>query len=406
MRKFINYSILFLLILSATASFAQDKAALEKKRKQLEKDINYTQTQLQKTEATKKASLSELETLDKQIKLRKELIDNTSQEVTVYSKQINQTAKSLSQLQNELEKLRKEYARSVYVSYKEVRFTDKFFFIASAKTFSESVRRINYLRKISDVRKKQVAAITATQQQITQQLNDIQHKKLTKEQLLNQQVKQQKALNKNKTQKVQLVKQLNKKEKDLKNKLIAKQKEANKLNSQIEAIIAKEIIKNTPEPVKPGTSQSKPSISSTPVVDKLSASFVSNKGRLPWPVDKGFISRSFGHYRNEEIGVDFDNTGVDIRTDANASVKAVFDGKVIAIISNPTYKNAVIISHGDYYTVYSKLESVSVSKGQTVNAKQVIGRVFTDTETGDSDVHFEVWKGQTKMNPSGWIAPK
>ena len=413
-----------ILCLQLTNLQAQDnRTALEKKRKQLEKEISNTQTQLKKTEATRKASLNDLQTLDKQITLRKELITNTSQEVTVYSHQIDETSKSLSQLQSELESLRLNYGRAIYVTYKNYRITDKFFFIASASSFSESFRRINYLRKISQYRKKQVDAIIETSTKISSALNEIQQKKMTKEQLLNQQVKQQNALNRNKVQKQKLVEQLKQKESDLSKKLAKQKQEAEKLNAQIQNVIAKEIEeqrkkqeklaaenaakneKAAKDAEKKGLPAPKPILTETPAVDKLSASFVSNKGRLPWPVDKGYISRGFGTYQHPELNnVILENNGIDIKTSANSGVKAVFDGKVVGVISNPTYKNAIIVSHGDYFTVYSKLESVSVQKGQTITAKQVIGTVYTDSESGDSDVHFEVWKGSIKLNPADWIA--
>jgi murein DD-endopeptidase MepM/ murein hydrolase activator NlpD len=182
-----------------------------------------------------------------------------------------------------------------------------------------------------------------------------------------------------------------------------KKEEAAKLNAQIQAIIAKEIAAQS-KAAKDASTPDKPNLALTPEVQKLSASFVSNKGRLPWPVERGVISKYFGSYRHPELDILMENNGIDIRTDSYSSVRSVFDGKVVGVVFNPIYKNAVIVSHGEYFTVYSKLETVNVKKGDEIKAKQIIGVVFTDNETRDSEVHFEVWKGSSKLNPTDWIA--
>lgn len=395
------FIILSLIFLSVGNSFGQDKNALEAKRKKLESEINYTQNLLKKTQATKTASLNDLTTLEKQISLRKELIQNTQNEVTVFSEQINQTSKVLSELESNLNVLRQNYAKAIYGTYKSFRLADQLLFIASSSSFSEAFRKINYLRRLGDYRKKQVDDIVHTQEEISRKLAEIEQKKNKKEGLLNAQKKQEILLTRNKTQKTKIVEQLKKKESELSKQLAKKKQEAEKLNAQIQTIIAKEIAAQNN---KPGTTPSKPGFSATPEGAKLSASFALNKGKLPWPVEKGFVSRTFGPYSHPELNITMENNGIDIRTDAFSSVRAVFDGKVVGIVSNPVYKNAVIVSHGDYFTVYSKLETVNIRKGDDVKAKQVIGVVFTDNETRDSEVHFEVWKGSSKLNPSDWIA--
>lgn len=399
----------------------QDQKALEKKRKQLESEINQTQKAIQQTQQTRNNSLKEIINLEKQIELRKELIENTFKEVKEYSIQIDETTSHLKALENKLNILRDNYAKAIYGTYKSYRITDQFLFVANSANFSEALRRLNYLRKIGDYRKSQVDDIIKTQDDINLKLASIQTKKNAQERLLNQQKKQESELSKNKTQKAKLVEQLKVKEGNLNKQLAQKKKEAEKLNAQIQAIIAKEIErqrkleeerkrKEAEQAGKKdgssasGSSKTPTTAPVTPEVQKLSASFASNKGRLPWPVERGTISRGFGVYRHPEYGGEIDNKGLDIRTDKNANVRAVFDGKVISIVSNPIYKNAVIISHGDYFTVYTKLESVNVSKGQSVSAKQVIGKVYTDDEKNETEMHFEVWQGNVPQNPSYWIA--
>lgn len=399
----IRYCCFLALFVLPVALLAQDKKALEEKQKKLESEIKYTQSLLKKTEASKNASLNDLITLEKQISLRKELIGNTEKEVNTYSEQIEVTTQRLSELEKNLALLRENYAKAIYYTYKNFRLADQLLFVASSASFSEAFRKINYLRRLGDYRKRQVDDIVKTQTEISNRLSEIQQKKKNKEGLLKAQKRQEELLTRNKNQKAKMVEQLKKKESELSKQLAMKKEEAAKLNAQIQAIIAKEIAAQS-KAAKDASTPDKPNLALTPEVQKLSASFVSNKGRLPWPVERGVISKYFGSYRHPELDILMENNGIDIRTDSYSSVRSVFDGKVVGVVFNPIYKNAVIVSHGEYFTVYSKLETVNVKKGDEIKAKQIIGVVFTDNETRDSEVHFEVWKGSSKLNPTDWIA--
>lgn len=420
MKRILTYFLLLIILPSSVVG--QDQKTLEKKRKQLESEINQTQKAIQQTQTTRDNSLKEIVNLEKQIELRKELIDNTFKEVKQFSEQIDETTANLLTLESNLSSLRENYGKAIYGTYKSYRLADQFLFIASSSSFSDAIRRLNYLRKIGGYRKTQVDEIIKTQDEINKKLAQIQQKKNSQEKLLSQQKRQEVELTRNKAQKAKLVEQLKVKEGNLNKQLAQKKKEAEKLNAQIQAIIAKEIErqrkleeerkrKEAEAIAKANESKGSSSTTKAPVVTpvtpevaKLSASFASNKGRLPWPVERGTISRGYGPYKHPVWGGDMENKGLEIRTERNASVRAVFDGKVISIVSNPIYKNAVIISHGDYFTVYTKLESVSVSKGQSISAKQVIGKVYTDDETNETEMHFEIWQGNTTQNPSLWIA--
>lgn len=416
----------------------QDQKALEKKRKKLESEISQTQKAIQQTQQTRDNSLKEIVNLEKQIQLRKELIENTTKEVKGFSTQINQISGELKVLEKNLELLRQNYGIAIYGTYKSYRMADQLMFIASSKSFSDALRKLNYLRKVGDYRKSQVDEIVATQLDINNKLALIQEKKNKQESLLSQQKKQETELTKNRSQKATLVDQLKVKESKLNVELNTKRREAEKLNAQIQAIIAKEIERQrkleeerkrkeaeaaaaaaaakerekaktpsttTPKETKtPTTTTKTPVYTTTPEVAKLSSSFAANKGKLPWPVERGTVSRGYGPYKHPVYGGDMDNKGIDIKTERNASVRSVFEGKVISVVNNPIYKNAVIISHGDFFTVYTKLESVNVSKGQTINAKQIIGKVYTDQDTNETEIHFELWQGNATQNPAYWIA--
>lgn len=421
MKKIVSF--LVLLIFLAPSLSAQDQATLEKRRKQLENEIKKTQQALQQTQQTRSNSLREVVNLEKQIKLREALIKNTTKEVNGYNRQINESRNKLKELEGKLQILKENYATAIYGTYKTFRLADQLLFIASSKSFTGALRRINYLRKIGEYRKAQVEEIEKTQTKINEQIVSIEQKKKKQEQLLAEQKKQEEELRNNKSQKDKIVKELRAKEGSLSKELTQKRREAEKLNAQIQAIIAREIARQkkleeerrrkeeeekakekgeTPKKTPPKTTT--PTSPMTPEVAELSASFAANRGKLPWPVERGTISRGYGTYRHPVYGGVMDNKGLNIKTDKNANVRAVFGGEVISIVSNPIYKNAVIISHGNYFTVYTMLEKVSVSRGQKVNAKQIIGKAYTDEESNETEIHFEIWQGNATQNPSLWIA--
>ena len=417
---------------------AQTKKTLEDKRKKILDEIKNTQKLLNQTKVSKEESLSELSTLEKQIELRESLITNTEGEVNIFDNQISKKAKTIEALSDDLNILKKEYAETIYKSYRFFRVKDQLLFLASSKSFGDAFRKFNYLRKYAAFRKTQAESIKKAKITIARNIQEIDNKKKGKEKLLSEQSQQKQLLDKEKGKKQQLVEQLKVKEKDLAATLQKKQSEATKLNAQIEDIIKKEIAlakqkeidkqkelakqkelekQNANKPVtannseKPTTNKTsvntpvKP-ITTTPEEKTVASSFYLNKGKLPWPVEKGVIVKGFGTYSHPELkNVTFENNGIDIKTENSSNVRCVYEGKVVGIISNPVYKTAVIISHGDYFTVYSKLSSVSVSKGETVKTKQSIGTAFID-ENGNTEVHFEVWKSETKLNPSDWIVKR
>ncbi|MBK7138575.1 MAG: peptidoglycan DD-metalloendopeptidase family protein [Bacteroidetes bacterium] len=441
--------ILFFSFFVCIGAFGQSKKTLEDKRKKLLTEIKTTQKQLVQTKEKQEASINELSVLEKKITLREDLILNTTGEVILFNNQIQSKGDNIRLLESELQVLRKEFKKTVLTSYKNFRVKNQILFLVSSKNFSDAMRRFNYLKKYSSFRRIQAEKIKHTKLKIARSVQEIDNRKKTKQQLLDEQTLQKRLLSNEKTQKQKLVETLRSKEKELAGTLVNKQKEADKLNGQIEDIIKKEIqlakqkeielakqkeiakqkeaekLKNQtanipapkPTPDKSNTNTNKPSttpkpisnkpIESTPEVQNNSAGFYTNKGKLPWPVEKGFIIKGFGSYTHPDLkDVKFENNGIDIKTEQGATVRCIYEGKVVGVISNPLFKNAVIVSHGDYYTVYSKMDQVFVSKGDKISLKQSIGKAFTDTDTQSTEVHLEVWKGEVKLNPTDWILRK
>lgn len=415
----------FLSILCISFSLtllAQTKEQLEKKREQLLTDIKYTQELLNATKKNKKNSMASLAAINKQIELRQNLIGNTQSQVNLFNNQIEQQKSIVEKKSAELEQLKKEYAEAIVKTYQCNKFANRLLFLVDAKTFSAAISRIKYLQKYAEAREKQAKEIVKKSKEIQSNITLINQKKQEKQKLLLNQLAEKTELNSTLQEKSKILQALKLEELKLQKTLTSKKAEANKLNNQIAAIIKKEIAeakkkaaaeaaakKAAAEKNKNNASTKKETpadITTTPEYDKLTSSFLGNKGKLPWPVDKGFVSKNFGMYNHPDLpGVVIENNGIDIKTDPNANVRTVFEGTVVGIINNPIFKNAVIISHGEYFTVYSKLESVNVSKGQKVTTKQTIGKVYTDDEN-QTEVHLEVWKGSEKINPIYWIYKK
>jgi septal ring factor EnvC (AmiA/AmiB activator) len=313
--------------------FSQNKKAqLEAKKKKLLEEIQFTQKLLTKTKESKKATMEDLTALNKQIELRKKLIREVQTEIDLYAVKIHQNVDSLKLKEQQLAQLKKEYADAIVRIYKSQRFADKLLFIVNANSFSEALRRVNYLRKYASFRQQQATQIIEKKAEISSQIAAIDEKKKTKEQLLDGQVKEKQQLNKSVTQKSVVVQSLKKQEKELQTKISRKQAEASKLNSQIEAIIRKEMElarlaeekrqreaaaktaaveaakkKAAQEAIAKAKAEGKTvtkemeeaanrkvetpvKIGNTPEYDQLTSSFLGNRGRLPWPVEKGFIS--------------------------------------------------------------------------------------------------------------------
>jgi septal ring factor EnvC (AmiA/AmiB activator) len=248
----------------------------------------------------------------------------------------------------------------------------------------------------------QAGLIESTRIELDEQIASLKEKREGRRNLLKEQETEKKKLNTEKTEKDKLVKSLSKQEKTIKGNIDKKKKEQEQLKKQISDLIKKAI---DAEKKSGGTGGSSPGL--TPESKALSASFAANMGKLPWPVEKGEVYESFGEHPHPILeNVKTKNNGMDIRTTANATVRSAFKGTVVSVLSNPGYHKAVLIKHGEYFTVYSNLSLVKVKANQEVDTKQSIGSAFTDSQTGLTTVHFEVWKGTQLLNPASWLTPR
>jgi septal ring factor EnvC (AmiA/AmiB activator) len=409
--------LLFALLLLAIAAFSQSKKELEKKRSSLQKEIDETGKELEKTNKIKTGSLNQLSTLNKQIQKRAELIGVINTEITTLDGHIDESNSNITSLQQKMNSLKKEYANTIRYAYRNRSTSDMMMFLFSSADFYQAYKRMLFLQQYAEFRKKQRDEIMHTQNVLTDKIHDLEDKKTSKEKLLTTKEKEKRTLTEDKQMQEKIVSNMTKREKKLRSDLKDKQKAAEKLSRAIEALIKKEMeaarkkaeLASRKKGVKPETKKVTDSsvFTSTPELKKLSVGFENNKGRLPWPVEQGVITGYYGRHQHPLWkDVYTNNNGIDISTSKNASARCIFDGKVSSIVSIPGAGKAVIVRHGEFLTVYSNLSEVFVKTGDDIATRQRIGSVITDTEEEKTELHLEIWRGSIRLDPSDWIASR
>ena len=381
----------------------QTKKDLENKKKQLQKEIEYTNELLTETKKNKKLSLNQLVTLNKKISAREELIATINMEIVVLNKQIKTNNESITGLQKDLAKLKAEYAQMIYYAYKNRDSYNRLMFVFASSDFEQAFMRLKYLQQYSDYRHKQAEMIVNTEKNLNSKITELQVKKSNKGILLGSQETEKKNLTIEKSEKEQVFSELQEQESKLKKDLEKKKRDAEKLQQAIQRVIEKELEKAQAEAAK--ANKPKPQrLILTPESQQLSNSFANNKGKLPWPVVKGVISERFGVHPHPLMkDVDINNNGVDIATNNGSLVRAVFEGEVKAVVSMPGAGQFVLIRHGEFLTIYSNLKDIYVKVGDKVKTKENLGTILFDEEDSKTVMHFEVWKGQVKLDPEDWL---
>lgn len=413
------FSVVWMVMLFSGVSYGQSKKELEKKKNAIQKDIEYTNQLLKQTKKNKSASLNQLVTLNKKITYRSELISTINTEINSVETEIGAVSTNIDSLNSRMVNLKKQYGQMLYFAYRNQSTFSKLMFVFSAESFNQGFKRMQYLRQLSKYRERQHDKIVETQDSLNGKKTKLQTVKQDKKQLLTSQEREKKQLDKEKKEQVHMLNNLTSREKRLRAELKEKARQEQKLADKIEDIIRKEIemakaatkrqsnsgasaSKRKTEVPNPGAAV----LSNTPETIKLSNDFESNRGRLPWPVEQGIISSSFGRHSHpvwKDVVVN--NNGVNINSGKGAKARSIFEGKVIRVLL-VVDKYAVLIQHGEYFTLYSNLEQVYVKAGDKVITRQPLGVVQTDEEDDKTELHLEVWRGSNKMDPENWIASK
>ncbi len=372
---------------------------LEIKRKKLEGEIAYTNKLLKETKSSKNATVNQLRLIDTKINTRVDLLAVLKNELLYLNNEIEETENSLFKLEEELVYLKKKYIEIAQHAFKYKAAYNKLIFLFSADDLNQAYQRMRYLDQISSYIRNETERIKKTEEEKNKLLDKLNSEKLKKSNLLGDEQSEVLELEKEQAKKIIIKTTLQTKEKKLRASVKEKEKEKKKLTSQIKKIIADEIALEKDK--KKGKSYAL-----TPSEKTLTTSFVANKGNLPWPTQRGIISETYGIHNHPVLKrVKTKNNGINIVTAKNSEARTVFKGKVVSITKISATNLAVIIKHGEYFTVYSNLDKAYVAKGDKVDTKDIIGQIHTDLK-GKTELHFEIWKGTLKQNPAYWVVKK
>ncbi len=449
--KFYSLTFLLLFAIGLLAQSDPNEQRLEQQKIKLLDEIEYANKILDETRATRKISLSNVQTVEQKLRLRKNLIATLDKETELLEIKMQELQIEADTLKEQVDRLKLEYAEMIRKARQSSNSTSRLMFILSSQSFNQALRRMEYLKQYSEFRRKQVEEIQQKEKELQEKLASLNVQKVKKEAIKGQMQLEQKKLVREKNEQELALKSLQSKESEIAKNLKKKEKEAKKLEGAIQKIIAAQIelarskaIRGKLEeeaaklhlrdgtdfttkttntqlqkiiaakraksnaPAKATTPAPKTTTYAlTPEASKLAANFAANKGRLPWPVERGLTVRGYGPQRHPEApGVTVDYKGIDIATTKGSKARASFGGEVANILVIPSVGYAVILMHGNYFSIYQNLETISVKKGQKVSNNQEIGLIRTDPSDGKTVLHFQIWQETKTMDPQPWLIRK
>jgi septal ring factor EnvC (AmiA/AmiB activator) len=429
---------------------ATSKEQLERERQANLARIQEAGRVLTQTQQKKQVTLGELNVIKEKLTVKQGQIQHISTQLEGIESNVHQTTKQVLTTQEQLANLKAEYARLMYAASKTSSGFNQLMFLFASESFNQFVLRLRYVRQYTEERQRQAQRIMGTQQQLSQQLNGLTQQRKQQKSLLTNQLVENRNLIGLKNEQDEVVQQLSQQEQGLRQELAQRQQAVARLDGLIAQRVREEIARAAraarlaaaaarrreaartaarrrgasassrheastddasanPEsdaPEETSADRRASRVALTPETALLSSSFADNRGRLPWPVQRGFVAQHFGRHQHPVLRhVVVDNRGVDIQTDHNEPVRAVFAGRVLTVAQVPGMNTIVMIQHGEYFTVYARLRSVSVHEGEQVGARETIGTAATDAE-GTTQVQFQLWRNSANLNPEGWLGRK
>jgi len=408
MQKLQHYFLLvfFLFLFGPAIAQPYKQKQLEEKRQAILNEIKQINSLLFKAKKEEKSVLTQVEDLHSKIVARQNLIRVTNQQANLLSREINDNLSKIEYLRGELKELKEDYATMIVKSYKSKSAQSRIMFLFSSENFLQAYKRLQYMKQYTKHRKLQGESIkkkTETLQELNKGL--IADKKKKKVLISDNKVAKTKLSRELKDQEG-LIATLKKDETKYAVQIRKKQKEAAKIDREIDKLIRDAIAAaNKAKAKKTGKKvKSSKTFALSPEAKALAANFTKNKGKLPWPVKKGVVVKRFGNTRHPQLpNVTTYCSGIEIATNSNAKARAVFNGEVMEIQKIKGANNAIYIQHGNYITVYQNIKNVLVKKGDKVTTKQELGTVYTKSSTGKTILKFLVYQNTTKMNPASWV---
>ncbi|MBT3560349.1 MAG: peptidoglycan DD-metalloendopeptidase family protein [Flavobacteriaceae bacterium] len=390
-------TILFLVsLLGDGILFAQSKEDLERKRQEITSDINQIEKLIDNSLNKKRALLTNLENLKFKIDLQKKLIMNINNQLNIIIDEIERNNTELNKLLTKQKKVKEDYASMVLKSYKHKSKLNRIIFVFSANNFTQAYKRLQYYKQYIKYKDKQIKQIKLTTTLVDNVLEELDEQKNQKKNLILANEKIKINLDKEDLMQKDMIVEIRSDEKRFTNQIRIKQKQAQDIDKQIEMIIAEATAK-----VK---NKSLPEFNLTAEAKLISKKFNENKGKLPWPVEKGIVILKYGKQPHPIVRTTtIQSNGVRILTSQNQEVRAIFDGKVYSIIISKNGSHAILVQHGNFFSVYKNLSEIYVKKGETIETKQVIGKLITNKSSGQTILNFSIFKDGVTQNPSVWI---
>jgi len=383
---------------------AQDRSELERNKRRIEQEITLINQMLQETRSTAELNVNQLVIINNRINSRENLIRTINSEISVINQRIRNINQELEELRQELEELRESYARMIFYAWKNRNAYQRIMFIFASRDFNQAYLRMRYLQQLTKHRQLQAEKIEDTQETLEKTIAELEKQKLDQQVLLAEQRQEMENLERERQAQNSNVKQLKQQETDLRRQLAEQERAARQLQQAIERVIAEERRKAAEAARAEGRAPAE-AFRLTPEDQLISDRFADNKGKLPWPLERGIITGHFGEQPHPVLpNIKIANNGIDISTTQGSTARAIFDGTVTRVFNVPGAHNVIILRHGEYLTVYANLAEVFVTNGQIVNTRQEIGLVATDPRESRTMVHLEVWHGNNKLNPAEWIA--
>ncbi len=426
--------VLLFLFVGIGAYFAQkDSSRLKKEQQKLEQQIASTKALLETSQSNTSVSLNQLNLINQQIRNRESLLRNYDKQIRTAELKIIEKGNSIAALDQKVVKLKDQYKKLLIYAYKKRSKYSKLMYVFSSKSVEEARKRKLYLDKLAEIQKKQLRIIKQNQLLLSTEIQELQEEKTKKQQLLDKKKEERVVILLEKQKQQEIYVKLKSEETLLRQELAQKVEEKKRVEARIKAAIQAELIAEQKRIEKARKEAEKKRIAAekarklntTTVVEKedvpapflttkeenlLGKSFQSNRGRLPWPVEKGTVTENYGKNPHPTlVNVYTNNNGVDISTPRSATVRCVYEGEVTSVLNISGAGKVVIVKHGNFRTVYANLQEVYVTKGSVLSTKSPIG-LLLPTKTGEvSVVHFEIHEvtstgGIERHNPNLWIA--
>lgn len=390
-------------LLFGTLGFSQNnkQKELETRRQELRREIQKINELRAENKSKEKSQLSLIQDFNYKISVLDNLIKVTNQQANFLTREINSNQKRITALRDELKQLKEDYADMIVKSYKSKNQQSRIMFLLSSDNFKQAYKRLQYIKQYSDHQKQQGETIKAKTLELQDVNTNLLKQQEDKKKLIAENKVVQKSLQAERRQHETLMQSIRKNVSLYTSQIRQKQREANRIDAEIDRIIKAAIAKSNKKAGKPTSSKS---FALTPEEKILASSFTANKGKLPWPVEKGYVTVRYGKQPHPiDKSLTINSNGVRIATEKGAVVTAVFDGEVIGVVKMKNINPFVIVQHGNFFTYYKNLKTVFVKEGDKVKTKQKIGEVFTNGSNGETILSFSISKESTTQNPASWI---